>query len=135
MNKIFKIIGWVLGILGIILGVICLSSGGGNVDVLLRYTYFLLIAAVVVLVGLVVFMAAKNNPKSLLKGLLLLVGIAALILICYAVSKGAPALNVKSQPSGSMLKLTDTVLLLTAILGIGAVAAIVVAVIRNAFTK
>ena len=131
MNKIFKIIGW----LGIILGVICLSSGGGNVDILLRYTYFLLIAAVVVLVGLVILMAAKNNPKSLIKGLLVLVGIVALVLICYAVSKGAPALSVKSQPSGSMLKLTDTVLLLTGILGIGAVAAIVFAVIRNAFTK
>ena len=135
MSKIFKIVGWVLGILGIILGIICLSTSGGNVDVLLRYTYFLLIAAVVILVGLVILMAAKNNPKSLIKGLLVLVGIVALVLICYAVSKGAPALSVKSQPSGSMLKLTDTVLLLTGILGIGAVAAIVFAVIRNAFTK
>jgi hypothetical protein len=135
MNKIFKIIGWVLGILGIILGVICLSSGGGNVDILLRYTYFLLIAAVVVLVGLVILMAAKNNPKSLIKGLLVLVGIVALVLICYAVSKGAPALSLKSQPSASMLKLTDTILLLTEILGIAAIAAIIFAVIRNVITK
>lgn len=135
MNKISKIIGWILGILGIILAILCLSSGGGNVDVLLRYTYFLLIAALVVWIGLAIFMAAKNNPKSLLKGLLVLLGIAALLLICYAVSKGAPALNVKSQPSGTMLKLTDTVLLLTEILGIAAVVAIILAVIRNAFTK
>ncbi|MBQ6301153.1 MAG: hypothetical protein IK145_07485 [Bacteroidales bacterium] len=135
MSKIFKIVGWVLGILGIILGIICLSTSGGNVDVLLRYTYFLLIAAVVILVGLVILMAAKNNPKSLIKGLLVLVGIVALVLICYAVSKGAPALSLKSQPSASMLKLTDTILLLTEILGIAAIAAIIFAVIRNVITK
>ena len=135
MSKIFKIVGWVLGILGIILGIICLSTSGGNVDVLLRYTYLLLIAAVVILVGLVILMAAKNNPKSLIKGLLVLVGIVALVLICYAVSKGAPALSLKSQPSASMLKLTDTILLLTEILGIAAIAAIIFAVIRNVITK
>ncbi|MBQ2150886.1 MAG: hypothetical protein II434_05080 [Bacteroidales bacterium] len=64
MSKIFKIVGWVLGILGIILGIICLSTSGGNVDVLLRYTYFLLIAAVVILVGLVILMAAKTIRRA-----------------------------------------------------------------------
>ena len=77
----------------------------------------------------------ENNPKSLIKGLLVLVGIVALVLICYAVSKGAPALSLKSQPSASMLKLTDTILLLTEILGIAAIAAIIFAVIRNVITK
>ncbi|MBQ2150887.1 MAG: hypothetical protein II434_05085 [Bacteroidales bacterium] len=57
------------------------------------------------------------------------------MLICYAVSKGAPALSLKSQPSASMLKLTDTILLLTEILGIAAIAAIIFAVIRNVITK
>ena len=73
MNKISKIIGWVLGIVGIVVGVWCLfkgeASNEGPVNLLLRYSYFLLIAAVVILLGLAIIQAAKNNPKSLLRNL------------------------------------------------------------------
>lgn len=139
MNKAIKIISWILGILGIALGAWCLAKGeAGNeapVDAILRYAYALLIATVVILLGLSVFMGAKNNPKSLVKGLILLVAAAVLVGIVYALASGAPALNVKEQPEGNWLKITDTFLTLVAVLGIGAVASIVFAVIRNAFTK
>ena len=116
MNKFSKIIGWVLGIIGIVLGVWCLSKGEasneGPVNLLLRYSYFLLIAAVVILLGLALIMAAKNNPKSLIRALIILVGIAVLVGIAYALAPGSPAVSVSKQPSSALLKLTDTWLIL-----------------------
>ena len=139
MNKISKIIGWVLGIVGIVVGVWCLlkgeASNEGPVNLLLRYSYFLLIAAVVILLGLAVIQAAKNNPKSLLRALLVIVGIAVLVAIAYALASGDPVVNVKTQPSATWLKLTDTIMLLVYILGGAAILSIIVGVIRNAITN
>ena len=139
MNNISKIIGWVLGIIGIVVGVWCLAKGNasneGPVNLLLRYSYFLLIAAVVILLGLAIIQSAKNNPKSLLKALLVIVGIAALVAIAYALSSGDPVVNVKNQPSDTWLKLTDTIMLLVYILGGAAILSILVGVIRNAITN
>jgi hypothetical protein len=139
MNKIAKIIGWVLGLVGIALGAWCLASGDAQnaapVDMLLRFTYFLFIAAVVILLGLTIVKSAVNDPKGLVKGLILLAVAAILVVVAYALSAGAPALNVKAQPSALWLKLTDTMLLLTVILAIGAVCAIVFGVIRNAINS
>ena len=63
MKNISKIIGWVLGIVGIVLGILCLANGGatneGPVNILLRYSYFLLIAAVVILLLLAIFIISK----------------------------------------------------------------------------
>ena len=139
MNKLSKIIGWVLGIVGIVLGIWCLTKGEasneGPVNLLLRYSYFLLIAAVVILLGLALIQAAKNNPKSLIRALLVIVGIAALVAIAYALASGDPAVNVKTQPSGTWLKLTDTIMLLVYILGGAAVLSILFGVVRNAINK
>ena len=44
MNKVFKITGWVLGLLGIVLGILAFFNGGSAIDLLLRYTYVLFIA-------------------------------------------------------------------------------------------
>ena len=136
MNKIAKIAGWALGIIGLVFGVWCLASGDAEnsapVDVLLKYAYVLLIAAVVVLLGLTVIKAAINDPKGLVKGIIILVVLAALVAVVYAISAGAPALGVKNQPSQAWLKLTDTAMLLTVILGAGAVLAIIYGVIINA---
>ena len=139
MKNLPKIIGWVLGIVGLVLGVWCLAKGEasneGPVNLLLRYSYFLLIAAVVILLGLAIIQSAKNNPKSLIKALLVIVGIAALVAIAYALSSGDPAVNVKNQPSDTWLKLTDTIMLLVYILGGAAILSIIVGVIRNAITN
>ena len=133
MNKIFKLIGWILGLLGIALGIWAFASGETNptsVDAILRYTYFLLIAAVVIWIGIAIFITAKNNPKGLIKALLVIV-----VLIAYAVASGAPAFNVKTQPSQQVLKFTDTMLTLTYILGGLAICAIIFGIIRNALKK
>ncbi len=139
MNKIFKWIGWILGILGVVLAIWSVSSGdnpeSGSVDTILRYTYFLFIAAVVLWIGLAIILAGKNNAKGLLKAALFIVAAAVLVGVVYFLSQGSPALNVKNQPDVQTLKMTDTILSLVAILGIGAVAAILFGVIRSAITK
>lgn len=135
MNKIFKITGWVLGLLGVIFGILAFVKGGSSVDLLLRYTYILLIAAVVIWIGLSIYISGKNNPKNLLKAALVVVGIAVLVGLAYVLSSGAPALNVKSQPSGMWLKLTDTMLLLTYILGGAAIVAIIFGAVRTAINN
>ena len=139
MKNISKIIGWVLGIVGIVLGIWCLTKGEasneGPVNLLLRYSYFLLIAAVVVLLGLAIIQTARNNPKGLLKALCVIVGVAALVAIAYALASGDPIVSLKKQPDAGTLKLTDTIMKLTYILGGAAILSIIFGVIRNAINK
>lgn len=135
MNKIFKITGWVLGLLGIVFGILAFVNEGSSVDLLLRYTYFLFFAAVVIWIGLAIFIAGRNNPKNLLKAAGVLVGVAALVVLAYVLSAGAPALNVKTQPTPQWLKLTDTMLLLTYVLGGAAIIAIIVGAVRDAINN
>ena len=139
MKNISKLIGWVLGIVGIVLGIWCLAKGEasneGPVNLLLRYSYFLLIAAVVILLGLAIIQTAKNNPKGLLKALCVIVGIAALVAVANALASGDPIVRLKSQPSASTLKLTDTIMVLVYILGGAAILSIIFGVIRNAINK
>lgn len=135
MNKIFKITGWVLGLLGIVFGILAFVNEGTSVDLLLRYTYFLFFAAVVIWIGLAIFIAGRNNPKNLLKAAGVVVGVAALVVLAYVLSAGAPALNVKTQPTPQWLKLTDTMLLLTYVLGGAAIIAIIVGAVRDAINN
>lgn len=135
MNKIFKITGWVLGLLGIVFGILAFANGGSSVDLLLRYTYFLFFAAVVIWIGLAIFISGRNNPKDLLKAAGVVVGIAVLVVLAYVLSAGAPALNVKTQPSTQWLKLTDTMLLLVYVLGGAAILAIIVGAVRDAINN
>lgn len=135
MNKIFKITGWVLGLLGIVFGILAFVNEGPSVDLLLRYTYFLFFAAVVIWIGLAIFIAGRNNPKNLLKAAGVVVGVTALVVLAYVLSAGAPALNVKTQPTPQWLKLTDTMLLLTYVLGGAAIIAIIVGAVRDAINN
>ncbi len=135
MNKVFKITGWVLGLLGIVLGILAFFNGGSAIDLLLRYTYVLFIAAVVIWIGLSIFISGKNNPKNLIKAAGVVVGIAVLVVLAYVLSSGAPAINVKTQPTTQWLKRTDTMLLLTYVLGGAAIVAIIVGAIRDAFNN
>lgn len=135
MNKIFKITGWVLGLLGIVFGILAFVNEGSSVDLLLRYTYFLFFAAVVIWIGLAIFIAGRNNPKNLLKAAGVVVGIAVLVVLAYVLSAGAPALNVKTQPTPQWLKLTDTMLLLVYVLGGAAILAIIVGAVRDAINN
>ena len=137
MNKIFKITGWVLAIIGTVFAIMSLATGGDPkvVDLLLKYTYVLFFLAVIIWIGVAVFITGKNNPKGLLKAGLFVVVAAAIVFIAYLMASGAPALNVKQQPSTSWLKLTDTLLLLTYILGGAAIVTIIYGAIRDGINK
>ena len=138
LNKIFK---WVMVALIIISFSVLIwgftqGFGGSAVDTLLYWTYGMLGLALfcVIILGLIV--GTKNNPKSLIKIGIILVGVAALCLVAYLLAKGDPAIGYTGVPvTGSTLKLTDTILNLTYIVGAAAIAAIIVGEIRMAIAS
>ena len=106
------------------------------VDVLLYWTYCMLGLAVFswIVIGLIV--GAKNNPKSLVIIGIILVGVAALCLVAYLLAKGNPAVAYNGPAvSAGTLKLTDTILNLTYIVGGAAIVAIIVGEIRMAIAS
>jgi hypothetical protein len=106
------------------------------VDVLLYWTYCMLGLAVFswIVIGLIV--GAKNNPKSLVNIGIILVGVAALCLVAYLLAKGNPAVAYNGPAvSAGTLKLTDTILNLTYIVGGAAIVAIIVGEIRMAIAS
>mgnify|MGYP006916047176 CR=1 FL=1 len=134
-SLIFKIISWVLMLVSIAVVVWGFIKGypdkvvndNGTVDPLLYWTYIMIGLAIVavIIVGLII--SLKNNPKSLLKMALLLVGAAVLVGIAYVTASGAPAVGFTGSklPTDGELKLTDTVLNLTYILGAAAILSII----------
>ena len=110
--------------------------GGNSVDTLLRWTYIMVGLALAswIVVGLVV--GAINNPKSLIKIGVILVGVAALCLVAYLLAKGDPAMAYNGPAvSGGTLKLTDTILNLIYIVGSAAILSIIVGEIRMAIAS
>ena len=109
---------------------------GNTVDVLLYWTYCMLGLAIFcwVVIGLIV--SAKNNPKSLVKIGIAILGVAALCLVAYLLAKGNPAMAYNGpEVSAGTLKLTDTILNLTYITGGAAILAIIVGEIRMAIAS
>ena len=142
LNKIFK---WILlGLILISVGILIWgfavdfeSNDGTPVDVLLRWAYIMVGIAIAAIVVIGIAMRAVNDPKSLLKLGIVLVGVAAVCLIVYLVSPGKPAigLNIAEVPTAGTLKLTDTVLNLTYLTGGLAILTIIVAEIWGAVRK
>ena len=141
LNKIFK---WGLVVL-ILVSVALLvwgfavgfeSNGAKPVDVLLSWAGIMLALALVawIVVGLII--SIKNDPKSIIRMAIVLVGVAVVCFIAYLLAKGDPAVGYTGKPvSDGMLKLTDTILNLTLIAGVGAILAIIIGEIRLAITN
>ena len=132
-TKIIKVLLWVLLILSVAVLVWGSLAGfeakdGQMTDVLLYWAYGMLglTLAAVLVVGLAI--SISNNPKSLIKLGLIVVGAAVLVLVAYLLASGAPAVGYTAAklPSDAELKLTDTVLNLTYITGGAAILSIVV---------
>ena len=113
------------------------TNNGQAVDVLFYWAYAMLAVALcaVIIVGIII--SAANNPKSIIKGLIAIVAIAAVCFVVYLVSPGSPAQGLVSAepPTASTLKLTDTILNLTYLTGGLAILSIIVgeviAAVRN----
>ena len=103
------------------------TNDGKAVETLLKWAYVMIGLAVFawIVVGLII--SVKNDPKSLLKIGLVIVAAAVLCLISYVLAKGNPCVGLTGdQPDAMTLKLTDALLILTAIAGVGAIVSIIV---------
>ena len=130
--KIVKWISWALLIISVGLSVWAFTRFGGSgkeaaVETMLYWAYAMLAIALVAVLCIGLFVTAKTNPKSLVRIGVALAGAAALCLIAYLLASGKPALGFTgtTPPTAGELKLTDTVLNLTYILGAGAIVAII----------
>ena len=130
--KIVKWISWALLIISVGLSVWAFTRFGGSgkeaaVETMLYWAYAMLIFALVAVLCIGLFVTAKTNPKSLVRIGVALAGAAALCLVAYLLASGKPALGFTgaTPPTAGALKLTDTVLNLTYILGAGAIVAII----------
>lgn len=105
------------------------------VDVLLGWAYIMIGLAIVswVVIGLII--SAKNNPKSLIKIGIAILGIAALVAVAYLLAPGTFAAGREGLDDAFTLKLTDTVLNLTYIVGGAAILAIIVGEVRLAINN
>ena len=129
--KLFMICLWVLLVASVAL--LCYVAfigkfSEGSVDALLGWAYGMLGLAIaaIVLVGL--YITATTHPKNLIKLVIVLAGATVLCGLAFLLAKGAPAQGYTGEvlPSQGTLKLTDTVLNLTYILGGGAILSIIV---------
>ena len=132
---IFKILELVLIVISVILLVwgfvkgfpATVADDNGTVDPLLTWAAIMIGLALVAILIVGLIIAIKNDPKVLVKYGLILLGVAALCLVCYLLAKGNPAIGLTTdQPDFMTLKLTDSVLNLTYIVGAASILAIVV---------
>ena len=143
LNKIFKLGLVVLILISVAILVWGFVAGFANGAEALPPTNTLLTWAAImigvalfcwVVIGLII--SVINDPKSLIKMGIVLVAVVAVALVAYILAKGNPVPGYVGTPvSQGMLKLTDTILILTAIAGVGAIAAIIVGEIRLAIAN
>ena len=120
-----KIIKWILVVL-LVLSIAVLVWGwiygfktndGLAVDVLFYWSYAMLAIALISIICIGGAIGIKNDKKFLWKVLAVLGGTAAVVVAVYFISPGAPAVGMLEQPSAQTLKLTDTILNLTYLVG------------------
>ena len=139
--KIFKWVCWALLIVSVGLLVFAFPKFGGAgeegaVTLMLNWAYVMLGIAIVLVLCIALFIDIRKNATSLednpvvkrpVKTILYVIGIIAALACAYFFATGAPAMGytAATPPTDSELKLTDTVLNLTYILGAGAILAII----------
>lgn len=112
------------------------SNNGQAVETLLYWTYAILGIAAFCWVVLGLIINTKNDPKSLLKLGIVCLGVAALVVVAYFLASGSPAVGREAAGDpAETLKLTDTILILTAIAGVASILAIIIGEIRLAIVN
>ena len=147
-NIVFKVTMWALILISVALVVVGFATGWPaiengkpvepgysdflpNVSRLLGWAYVVvgITLIAVVVIGLVI--GVVNDPKSIVKLLIIVLGIAVVCYIVYRIAPGSAAQgNFEKAPDADTLKLTDTVLYLTYFTGIVTVCSIIVGEIR-----
>ncbi len=112
-SKIIKIVLWILMAVSVAIGVwgFAADFNDASVNALLRWAYVMVGIAIGVAVIIGFAIAVINNPKSLVKMLIYLVGCAVIVGVAYALASGDPLVGyIGTQPEASTLKMTDTIL-------------------------
>lgn len=142
LNKIFKLGMVVLILISVAILVWGFSAGFAIGDEALPATNVLLTWAAImicialfcwIVIGLII--SVKNDPKSIVKMGIALVGIAVVCLVAFLLAKGDPVPGAAVTATSGELKLTDTILNLTLIAAVGAIVAIIVGEIRLAISN
>ena len=143
LNKIFKWGMVVLILISIAILVWGFSAGFATPDKVALPATNVLLTWAAIMIGIALFcwivigliVSVKNDPKSIVKMGIVLVGIAVVCLIAYLLAKGDPVPGAAVTATDGELKLTDTILNLTLIAGVGAVVAIIAGEIRMAIAN
>ena len=141
LNKIFKWGMVVLILISVAILVWGFAAGFATPDKVALPPTNVLLTWAAIMIGLALFcwivvgliISVKNDPKSLIKMGLVVVGIAVVCVLAYLLAKGSEIPG--TDATAGELKLTDTILILTAIAGVGAIASIIVGEIRMAITN
>lgn len=140
LNKLFK---WCLVVLIVISAALIVwgfsagftTNDGQATDVLIYWAYVMVALGLLSWVVLGGIMSVKANPKSLIKGGVVLAGLAVIVLVAYFLAPAHPAFGREGQDAVSTLKLTDTMLNLTYFAGVAAIVAIIAGEIRLAINN
>lgn len=140
LNKLFK---WCLVVLIVISAALIVwgfsagftTNDGQATDVLIYWAYVMVALGLLSWVVLGGIMSVKANPKSLIKGGIVLAGLAEIVLVAYFLAPAHPAFGREGQDAVSTLKLTDTMLNLTYFAGVAAIVAIIAGEIRLAINN
>ncbi len=140
LNKLFK---WCLVVLIVISAALIVwgfsagftTNDGQATDVLIYWAYVMVALGLLSWVVLGGIMSVKANPKSLIKGGIVLAGLAVIVLVAYFLAPAHPAFGREGQDAVSTLKLTDTMLNLTYFAGVAAIVAIIAGEIRLAINN
>ena len=143
LNKIFKWGMVVLILISIAILVWGFSAGFATPDKVALPATNVLLTWAAIMIGIALFcwivigliVSVKNDPKSIVKMGIVLVGIAAVCLVAYLLAKGDPVPGAAVTATDGELKLTDTILNLTLIACVGAIVAIIAGEIRLAIAN
>lgn len=135
-NKIIKYVLLALILIGAALAIWGFAVGfnDASVNVLLRWAYVMVIVGVGLIVVLGLIMGALNNPRSLVKTGLVIVGAAVIVAGAFLTAKGNPAQGfVGVQPEFTTLRNTDAILTITYLVFGASIASIIIGMIVNAW--
>ena len=116
VSVIVLIFGWAFGFE---------TSGAIGTDVLIVWTYVMVALAALAIIGFGGYVGYKNDPGFLKKMGIVLGGAIVIVLVVYLLSPGKPAVGMLDQPKHGALKLTDTMINLTYIVGAAAILSII----------
>ena len=143
LNKIFKLGMVVLILISVAILVWGFSAGFATPDKVALPATNVLLTWAAIMIGIALFcwivigliISVKNDPKSIVKMGIALVGIAVVCLVAFLLAKGDPVPGAAVTATSGELKLTDTILNLTLIAAVGAIVAIIVGEIRLAISN